>query len=205
MYITYFIIAITCLISFAGFRDHSLIDKLAFWPYRVWRDKEWYRLISHGFIHVDIGHLFFNMFALYSFGSYMEQSFAMIFPGKGTLIYVLMYFMAIVVSDTINLFTKRDVYYYRSIGASGGVSAVVFSFILLNPFGQLGIMFIPIPIPAYMFGGLYLLYCFIMAKRGTGNVGHLAHFTGSLFGFFFPILLQPVLFKAFIDQVVTRI
>ena len=200
MNITVLIIAVTCIISFVAFSNHPLLENLLFYPYRMWRNKEWHRLISNGFVHADTSHLLFNMFALFSFGAYIEDSFESIFHVKGRVLYVLMYFGAIATADLWNLFTQKNNPDYRSLGASGGVSAVVFSFILLNPFGKLYLFFIPIGIPAFVFGPLYLLYCAYAAKRGGDNIGHTAHFTGSVFGFIFPILFEPRLFLRFVNQ-----
>lgn len=204
MNITIVIIVITAITSVLAFSNHNLMNELIFWPYRIWRNNEWYRVITCGFIHADIGHLFFNMFALYSFGGYMEDAFRVIFDGKGLTLYVFMYFGAICIADTYNLITRKDDYAYRSLGASGGVSAIIFSYILLNPFGKIYMFFIPVGIPAFAFGGLYLFYCAYMAKRGGDNIGHMAHFTGSIFGFIFPILFAPHLFLDFIAQLSGR-
>ena len=199
MNITIVICGVTAVTSFLAFSNHSLFDELIFWPYRIWRNNEWHRLVSSGFIHADLGHLFFNMFALYSFGSFVEPSFASIYGGKGLTLYVVMYFSAIAIADIYHLFTQKDNYVYRALGASGGVSAVIFASILLNPFSKIGIMFIPVGIPAYIFGPLYLLYCTYAAQRGNDNVGHTAHFTGSIFGFVFPIIFAPHLLTEFIQ------
>lgn len=204
MNITIFIVGITSIISLMAFQNHKLFDELIFYPYRIWRNKEWYRLVSCSFIHADITHLLFNMIAFWSFGNVVEESFATIFPGKGRTLYIIMYFGAVVSADIYNLFRRRDDPGYRSLGASGGVSAIVFSFILLNPFGNIMLMFFPIGIPAYIFGGLYLVYCFYMARRGGDNIGHIAHFTGAIFGFVFPILFAPGLFTLFVEQLMHR-
>ncbi len=200
MNVTILIVAVTAIISLIGFSNHNLVDELLFYPYRMWRSKEWHRFISCGFVHADMGHLFFNMFALYSFGVYIEQSFDYIYETNGRVLYVIMYFGAIVTADLFNFFKQKDNPGYRSLGASGGVSAVVFAFILLNPFGKLFLFFIPVGIPAFIFGPLYLFYCAYMAKRGTDNIGHTAHFTGSVFGFIFPLIFEPHLFGRFISQ-----
>ena len=200
MNITLLIIVVTCIISFVAFSNATLLENLLFYPYRMWRNKEWHRLVSNGFVHADLTHLLFNMFALFSFGAYIEQSFENIFETKGRVLYVIMYFGAIATADLWNLFKQKDNYNYRSLGASGGVSAVVFSFILLNPFGKLYLFFIPVGIPAFVFGPLYLLYCAYSAKRGGDNIGHTAHFTGSIFGFIFPILFEPRLLLRFVEQ-----
>ena len=200
MSITLLIIIVTVVVSLAAFNNPALMNNLLFYPYQIWRRNEWHRLLSCGFIHADMGHLFFNLFALYGFGEYIEGAFGYTFGAKGTVLFVVMYFGAIATADILNLFQQKDNPQYRSLGASGGVSAVIFSFILFNPFGKIYLFFIPIGIPAFAFGGIYLAYCVYMAKRGGDNIGHIAHFTGSIFGFVFPILFEPRLLSYFIAQ-----
>ena len=200
MNITLAIVAVTGITSLLAFNNHNLLEELVFWPYRMWRNNEWHRLVSCGFIHGSAGHLLFNMIALYSFGVYVESAFGDIFMGKGLTLYVVMYFLAIAGADVYNLFTRKDDYNYRSLGASGGVSAIVFASILLNPFSKIYLFFIPIGIPAFVFGPLYLAYCVYAAKRGGDNIGHTAHFTGSIIGFVFPIIFAPELLPRFINM-----
>ncbi|MBP7389291.1 MAG: rhomboid family intramembrane serine protease [Chitinophagales bacterium] len=202
MSITILIIGVTVVISMLAFSNTHLIDNLLFYPYRMWRNKEWHRAVSCGFIHADFMHLFFNMFALYGFGEYVEKWFSGLYGPLGITLYVVMYFGAIALADTFNLFKHRDDYNYRSLGASGGVSAVIFASILFNPFGKIGFLLLPVGIPAIVFGPLYLAYCVYMAKRGQDNIGHLAHFTGAVFGFVFPIIFEPRLIPFFIGQIV---
>ncbi|HLP22365.1 MAG TPA: rhomboid family intramembrane serine protease [Chitinophagales bacterium] len=199
MNITILIVAVTCIISFLAFNNLQLVENLVFYPYRIWRNKEYHRFVSCAFIHGDGMHLLFNMFALYSFGAYVENGFEQIYEMNGHVLYVIMYFGAVITADMWNLFKQKDNPNYRSLGASGGVSAVVFAFILMNPFGKLYLFFIPIGIPAFIFGPLYLAYCIYMDKRGGDNIGHMAHFTGSLFGFVFPIIFEPRLFLRFLN------
>jgi len=199
MSITVIIAAITAITSVMAFSNPNLIEELIFWPYRIWRNNEWHRLVSSGFIHADMGHLFFNMFSFYSFGVLVESEFRQIFGAKGLTLYVLMYFAAIAMADVYHLFTQKDNFSYRALGASGGVSAVIFASILLNPFGHIGFIFFPgNGIPAWAFGPLYLLYCAYMAKRGGDNIGHTAHLTGAVFGFIFPAIFEPGLLTDFI-------
>jgi len=199
MNITFLLIAVTAITSIMAFSQPQLIENLLFYPYRMWRTKEWHRLISCSFIHADWGHLIFNMFALYSFGSYVEESFNYLFEVYGRTLYLVMYFGAVATADAYNLFTQKDNPNYRSLGASGGVSAIIFAFILMNPFGKIYLFFIPVGIPAFVFGPLYLLYSAYMAKQANDNVGHTAHLTGSVFGFVFPILFYPDLIIRFIN------
>jgi membrane associated rhomboid family serine protease len=200
MSITIFLCIAIAIISFAAFSNHNLIEQLVFYPYKIWRKNEWHRLISCSFIHGDAAHLIFNLIALYSFGVFVEEYFAILFNGYGITLYIIMYFLAVALADVYHLFTRKDDPTYRSLGASGGVSAIVFASILLNPMGKISLMFLP-GIPSFVFGPLYLLYTAFMAKRGGDNVGHMAHLTGSVFGFVFPILFKPALFPAFLSQI----
>jgi membrane associated rhomboid family serine protease len=208
MSITLLIVIVTGITSFMAFSNPRMVDELIFWPYRMWRHNEWHRLITSSFIHADISHLLFNMLALYSFGQNVEYWFAIVFGTKSHVLYFFLYFGAVAVADIYNLFAHRDDYGYRSLGASGGVSAIVFAQILYDPFGHMGkiyFFFIPIGIPPIVFGILYLIYCIYMARRGTDHIGHIAHFTGSIYGFIFPILFNPALFTAFIYQLTGRL
>ncbi len=202
MNITLLIIGVTCVISFIAFSNQALLQNLLFYPYRIWKNNEWHRLVSNGFVHADFQHLLFNMISLYFCGQFVEYAFDDVFKIKGRALYVAMYFGAIIIADVFNFFKQKDNYEYRSLGASGGVSAVIFASILFQPFAQ---FYVPFPVPAFVFGPLYLLFCAYMAKRGTDNIGHLAHFTGAVFGFVFPIILEPRLFTRFISLVGQKI
>ncbi len=182
---TIIFIAITALISFAAFNNETIYNKLILWPRAMHNNPaEYYRLLSSGFIHADWNHLIFNMFTLWFCGSAVE--------GTLTLIsFSTLYLTGIVVASLPSFLKNRNNNYYRSLGASGGVSSILFFFIYCEPWSSLRIMFIPINIPSIVFGGLYLAYEAYMAKRGTGNVNHDAHFFGALYGLSFALLLDP--------------
>jgi membrane associated rhomboid family serine protease len=201
MSITIIIVVITAITSFLAFNNQALKFELLFWPYRIWRNNEWHRLITGGFIHADGTHLIFNMISLFSFGSLVENRFCRLFGAQGLTLYVIMYLVAIVFADLYDLFTKRNEEGYRALGASGGVSAIVFTSILLDPWGKIYIMFIPVGIYGFIFGPLYLLYCSYMAKQGNDNIGHTAHFTGAISGLIFPIIFAPGLVTEFIHLI----
>ncbi len=203
MSITIFLCIAIAVISFAAFSKPSLTDQLCFYPYAMWRDNEWYRIISHSFIHADPAHLIFNMVALYSFGSALEMYFNIEFTGYGMTLYIVLYFLAVVVSSIYELFIRKNDKYYFAVGASGGVSAVIFASILISPLSEIYLFFIPVGIPGFVLGPLYLLYSAVMAKRGKDNVGHNAHFYGSVFGFIFPLLFKPDLIISFFSQVLS--
>jgi membrane associated rhomboid family serine protease len=167
------------------------IGKLMFNGYAVWHRKEWYRMLTSGFIHAGYGHLMFNMMTLYFFGPIVEEAFGYYFGvALGGLLYIILYISAIAVSSIADLMKFRDTPAYNALGASGAVSAVLFSAILFQPDMGISIFFIPFYIPAYIFAPLYLAYCWYMARLNIDNIGHTAHFCGAVYGLMFPIILE---------------
>ncbi|HXB43481.1 MAG TPA: rhomboid family intramembrane serine protease [Puia sp.] len=212
--ITLVIIIVTCIISFTGFSNPNVIDKLIFYPPAISKQKEWYRFFTCGFIHKDIPHLIFNMYAFFLFGQGqsdhlvpgVEPIFSSIFSAKGKLLYLLMYVLALPVCLLPTFSKNKDNYYYKSLGASGAVSAVVFAYIMLNPMQGVGLIFIPVFIPGFLFGALYLLVSYLLDKRGGGSINHSAHIWGALFGIAFVIITSQLfsdypVFSNFIDSV----
>lgn len=195
--ITYILIGVTVLVSYLCFNNADLFRKLAFIPYRTVKDKEWYRLITHGFVHADMTHLLVNMFTFWSFGTYMESLFDNIGLGAGG--YLGLYFGGMIVASLYDLIKRRNDPYYVSIGASGAVSAILFASILLNPWGKI-LFFAVLPIPGIIFGFIYLAYCQYMNKRGGDNINHNAHFYGAVYGFVYPVILEPSLLQAFLSH-----
>ena len=183
--ITLIIIVLTSLISYQAFRDHGLADKLIFQPATV-RDGEWYRLLTYGLLHADFMHLLFNMFTFYLFGSYIESIFKMqLGTQAGSIAFVLLYIGGLLFSILPTYFKQKDNYYYKGLGASGAVSAVVFAYILINPMNFMGILFIPIMLPAFLFGFIFVFISIYLDKQEVGGINHSAHITGGLFGVFF--------------------
>ena len=202
-YITYIIIGITALASYKAFQDGSLKWKLIFNAYQIKERKEWYRFFSHGLIHADWIHFGFNIYVLYVFGKSVELSFVSIFgPVRGLLNYILLYSGALLASSVYSFVKNQDNPHYNALGASGAVSAVLFSFIAMYPNSDLSLMFIPIPIKGWILGTLYLLYSHYMAKKEMDNIGHDAHFWGAVFGFVVTFVFEPKLFGAFISNFV---
>jgi membrane associated rhomboid family serine protease len=193
--ITLIIIIITAIISFTAFSNQKIIDDLIFYPPAITRQNQWYRFFTCGLIHADITHLLFNMFSLYMFGEFVERSFSapILFAEKGKLLYILMYFLALFVCLIPTFIKHKDDYYYRSLGASGAVSAVVFAGILLDPTAKLGFFFIPPIIPGYIFGPLYLILSTVLEKRSQDNVNHSAHIWGAIFGIVFVVAAAAIL------------
>ena len=186
--ITLTLLVITVALSLFGFGNKKVINDFIFYPPAIKRDNEWWRFITNGFIHADLGHLAFNMFSLYMFGEYVEKYFIVLFNEKGKALYLAMYLTALVVCLIPTYIMQRNNNHYRSLGASGAVSAVVFAGVFLDPTIKIGLFIIPPIIPGFIFGPLYLLMTIYMSKRGGDNINHSAHFCGSVWGVGFLIL-----------------
>ncbi len=175
----------TVIISLQAFNGG--MDKLLFYPYAMKREGQLYRFLSHGFVHNDFGLLAINMFVLYMFGEQVEFLFEEAFGLlEGKIAFIAMYVLGILVSSAYSYFKHKDNPMYRAVGASGAVSAVTFAFILFAPWEWL-LLFFVIPIPGIVFGVLYLIYSQYMERRGNDNIGHDAHFWGSVWGIVFTI------------------
>lgn len=196
---TYIIIAITAIISLAGFANEYLVERLILWPKKMHNPVEYYRLITSGFVHADWMHLLFNMYSLYAFGITVE--YVIHYLGKPSEMFYTLYLSGIIISSLPSFAKNRNNAYYRSLGASGGVAAVVFFSIYYFPWGGIRIMPIPFDIPAIIFGVLYLAFEAYMARKGAGNVNHDAHFWGSVYGLVFALVLDPSHGKAFINEI----
>lgn len=198
--LTLLLIGVTVLISLLALSRADVFDKMKFNAYLIHHNKEWYRFLSYGFIHADWMHLFINMFVLYSFGSIVEELFRVNFDLKAYAYFILLYVGGIGFSTLFDFGKYKNDIYYDAVGASGAVSAVVFSSIILYPAGKIFLFMIPIGIPAPLFGLIYLIYSAYMAKKGTGNIGHSAHFWGAIFGVVFTIGIKPEFFTLFWQQ-----
>ena len=202
---TLIIIVITAIVSFTAFSNQKIMEDLIFYPPAVQRG-QWYRFFSCGLLHADIGHLAFNMFTLYLFGQGVENNFNILFGKYGNLVYLAMYILALAACLLPTYFKNKDNYHYRSLGASGAVSAVVFSSILFNPMIGIGLFFIPVYIAGFLFGIIYLVASSLMDRKGGSNINHSAHIYGALFGIAFTVILcryignYPVL-SIFVDQI----
>ncbi|MGN6162988.1 MAG: rhomboid family intramembrane serine protease [Flavisolibacter sp.] len=186
--ITVIIIIVTTLISIGGFSNQKIIDDLIFYPPAVTHRKQWWRFFTCGLIHADFGHLIFNMLSLYFFGKVVEDVFQIFFPESGKWLYLVMYVSALFVSIIPTYSKNKNNYAYRSLGASGAVSAVVFAGLIIAPDQSIYLYFIPIPIPGFIFAPLYLLISFLLEKRGGDNINHSAHIWGSIYGFAFIVI-----------------
>jgi membrane associated rhomboid family serine protease len=201
--ITNIIIAINVIISFVAFQDESAFYKLCFWPEKVWHEKEWIRILSGGFLHANMPHLLFNMFSFYFFGPIVEGYFMQEFGAAGHTSYIIFYILAVVVANIPDLYQHKDDPQYRAVGASGAVSAVIFATILFSPLSLI-YLFMFLKMPAFVFGILFLIYSAYMARRQSDNIGHLAHFSGAIFGIVYPLVFQPTLFMECLNQIIGR-
>lgn len=198
--LTYLIIGITVIVSLLAFNRPEIGEKMRFNAYLIHHNKQWYRFLSYGLIHADYVHLMVNMFVLYSFGGVVEIFFAEYFENTAGLYFCILYIGGIAFSTLVDFGLHKNDPYYNAVGASGAVSAVLFSSILLYPAGRIYLFFIPIGIPAPLFGLLYLIYSAYMAKKSNDNIGHNAHFWGAIFGLGFTILLDWNILIIFLDQ-----
>ncbi len=183
---TLIIIAITCVVSFLALNNDKLMAKLILWPPAIARDHDWYRLASYGLVHADFMHLFFNMLTLFFFGRVMEQFYI---ERLGNLGFLFFYVLGLILSILPTYLQNRNNAQYRSLGASGAVSAVLFAFILFDPWATILLYFVPVP--AIVFAVLYTAYSIYMDKRGGDNVNHSAHLWGAAYGVVFTVLVDP--------------
>lgn len=194
--ITLILILVTAAVSLLAFRTPSLAGRLILWPPAIDRNKQYDRLVTYGFIHADIWHLLFNMVTLFFFGRIMEQIITRL--TGSVLVYIGFYLSALVVSILPTYLKHQKDPNYRSLGASGAVSAVLFAFILINPWAMIGVFFIPMP--AIVFAVLYVAYSIWMDKRGGDNVNHGAHLAGAAYGVLFMIAMEPDVLSHFLGQ-----
>ncbi len=192
--VTFAIIAVTVGVSFIAFNNNDLKNKALFYPYAMGSSSQYYRFLSHGFIHADYIHLLFNMFTLYSFGRFAEIA---LFSHTE---YIIFYITALIASSIFDFIKNRNNPGYAALGASGAVSAVLFSTLIFDPWSKGVALFGIIALPNIVFAVLYLWYCAYMSKRGGDNIGHNAHLWGSVYGFVFTAILKPELFKGFIEK-----
>ena len=194
---TTWILIVTISASFYAWHRQDIYKKWLLNPYQIKHYKQYWRFITSGFVHINYMHLFFNMFALYFFG----QNVAYYFGIKGNQLLVILYLLGIVISDIPSYLKYKDVPNYNSLGASGGVAAVLFSSIMFEPLNPIYIMFIPFGIPGFVLGVLYLVYSYYQGKRMADNINHDAHLYGALFGLVFTVSLRPGVVISFIQQI----
>jgi membrane associated rhomboid family serine protease len=174
-----------------------MLNRLIFYPVDIKNKNEWWRFITHGFIHADIQHLIFNMLTLYFFGRQIEITFEYLFGNP--FVYPVFYLSALMFASAPSYGKHKDDNYYRSLGASGAIAAVLFATILFDPWQTLMLNFF-IPIPALLFAVGYVVYSTYMSKKGGDNIGHDAHLWGAVYGLVFPIVFKPHLISYFLEQ-----
>lgn len=193
MSITLTLIAINAVISFAAFSIPKIMEIGMFMPYRTIRQNTWYELITSGFLHGGLTHLAFNMITLFFFGPILEQTI-------GKEHFVILYFTGLLASSVPSLIRHKDNPEYATIGASGAVESVLFAFIILYPFENLYLMFIPIGIPAFIFGFLFIGYS-IWASKKEGKVNHEAHIGGAAWGLIYMFTFVPNTIDHFLTMI----
>ena len=193
--INWIIIGITAVVSYLALQDRKLMDRLIFWPPAITKGKEYHRLLSYGLVHADLMHLLFNMITLYFFGRLIEQVYNAIAGPAG---YALFYVGGLLASILPTYWRHRNDAGYRSLGASGAVSAVLFAFILFDPWAML-IIFV-IPMPAIVYAVAYTAYSIYMDRKGRDNVNHSAHLWGAAYGVLVTIIVEPRVLGLFLDR-----
>ncbi len=204
MNITIILVIMTGIISFQAFNNSAIKGKLLFYPVSISNNGEWYRFLTSGFIHADWQHLIINMIVLYQFGEVVEYMFSGMFGEMmGRIAYVILYLSSIIIASIPSYFKHQHNPAYAALGASGATSALVFAYIIFNPWGW----FLFPPLPAVLFGVAYLWYSSYMEKRGMDNIGHNVHFWGAIYGFVFTIItiiaLQPNMLQVFMNRLLT--
>lgn len=200
MSITLALIVITCVISFYALNNESFLESWMMNPYKVMQRGQYYRLLTSGFVHADFGHLFFNMFSFYFFGSQIEIIFGRLFGASGSVYLVLFYLAGIIVSDIPTLLKHKNDSNYNSLGASGGVSAIIFGSILFFPLNSICLYGI-LCFPGFVFGIIYIGYSFYASRRGLGYINHDAHLYGAIFGMVFMAVVDPSVIATFFSQI----
>lgn len=199
MSITLVFVIVTVITSIYGWNNESVTRKWIFNPYTVKHRREYHRFLTSGFLHSGIIHLLFNMFVLYMFGEQVEHLFRRTYGDIGAVLYSLLYLVGIVVSDIPTFLKYRDAPHYNALGASGGVSSILFSYILFDPASKLYLYGL-LGLPGVVWAALYLVYSYYMSKRNADNINHDAHLYGGLFGIVFTILAIPGVIPHFFSQ-----
>lgn len=200
MSLTLLIIVLTALTSFIAFQNTDVRYRSLLLPAQMQERGEWYRFLTHGFVHRDWVHAAVNLFVLWNFGEIVEQQFRWRFGSAGPLLFTGLYLGGLLASSLPVFWKRRHDHGYAALGASGAVSAVVFSYILFFPMERICLYFM-FCLPAALMGLLYLAYSSYMDRRGMDRIAHDAHLYGAIFGLTYPLLLRPSLFWAFVEQI----
>ncbi len=200
MSFTLLIIILTVVASLYAWNNTTVFLKWMMHPYQIYRSGQYYRFLTSGFIHSGYGHLAFNMITFYFFGQYIEQAFGYLFGSLGGYYFAALYILGIIVSDIPTYLKNRTNVNFSAIGASGGVSAVLFASILVNPVMNICLYFI-ICLPGFVLGALYLFYSLYQGNRMSDNINHEAHMYGAIFGIVFTGILRPQFLSEFLGQI----
>lgn len=200
MSVTLILVIITAGATLYAWNNQNIMYKWIFNPYTIKRNNEYQRFITSGFIHSNWMHLIFNMLMLYMFGGYVETLFRQVYGELGIVFYLLLYIIGIVVSDIPTYIRHKNHPHYNSLGASGGVSSILFSFIMFMPIEKLCLYGL-LCLPGIIWGALYLAYSYYMSKKGGDNINHDAHLYGAVFGIIFTIIVYPPVISSFISSI----
>jgi membrane associated rhomboid family serine protease len=193
--VSWVIILLTSGLSlYAMYMNRDLYEKWILHPYSIINYKKYYMMITSGFLHADMMHLIFNMMTFYFFAFQLEFQI-------GSIGLFLVYFGSMILSNISTILKNYKNIDYRAVGASGAISGVLFSYILINPLSKIGIFLFPIGIPAPFFGLLYLAYCWWASKKSYDLINHEAHFYGALAGIIFTVILSPGVVQDFINTI----
>lgn len=198
MQITYALMALIGIVTYYAWQKPLVHQRLMLNPYTVFHQKQYDRLITSGFVHNNGMHLFLNLFTLYFFGGAIEKIFFIYFGELGNVYYIGLFLSAILVANLPTFLKHKDHPNYNSLGASGGVSALVLAFILFDPLRDL-CLYAVLCLPGYILGAVFIGYSIIMGKRGQDNINHDAHLFGALYGVLFIIVLRPSTLQSFIQ------
>jgi membrane associated rhomboid family serine protease len=198
--ITVILICITVAISLYALKKNELQGRLMMNPYLIKTKSQYYRFLSSGFIHQDHMHLLLNMFSFYFFGTAVERDLGVLFGETGSYYFIGLYLSAIVVSDIPTFLKNRNRPNYNSLGASGGVGAVIFVFIILEPLQSICLYF-ALCMPGFIFGAGYMIYTYYQGRKANDNINHDAHLYGALYGLLFCIVIYPTSLLLFYEQV----
>ncbi len=200
MEVTYGLMILIGLVTYAAWKKPELHAKLMLNPHRTIHDQEYWRLITSGFVHNNPMHLFLNLFTLYFFGTAIERIFTLLYDDTGLVLYMVLFATAVIVANLPTLFKHKNNPNYNSLGASGGVAALVLAFILFDPLRDLCLYAI-LCLPGYILGAIFIVYSIIMGKRGKDNINHDAHLWGAIYGVIFILILRPSTIESFLNAV----
>ena len=195
---TLLLIGVTVALSWYCFDRPGLLDRLLLWPPAIDRKRQYDRFLSHGFVHADWQHLLFNMITLYFFGTQVER---LLSPYIGAVGFVLFYLSAILVAMLPTYLRHRHDPHYRSLGASGAVSAVLFVFILAAPWSLIFVFFLPVP--AIVYAVVYVGYSVWADRHGNDNINHSAHLAGAAYGVLFTVAMEPAVLQSFLAKLLS--